>query len=198
MELLLIRHGRPVRIENADGPADPELDDEGREQARRLAGWLRHEQIDAVYTSPLRRARETAAPLAAVTGHEVVVDDELAEFDRDAHFYIHYEELKAAKDERWQQMLTGDWAEVDPATFQRVVVGAIERIVDAHPGQRVAVVCHGGVVNAYAAHLLKLDYPLFFEPAYTSISRVQAARTGERSILSLNETGHLVGTRDAA
>ena len=63
-----------------------------------------------------------------------------------------------------------------------VVVEAVERIVAAHPGQRVAVVCHGGVINAYAGHVLGIDEPLFFLPAYTSISRVLAASTGERSI----------------
>ncbi len=67
----------------------------------------------------------------------------------------------------------------------------MERIVAAHPGQRVAVVCHGGVVNAYAGHVLGIDEPLFFLPAYTSISRVLASTSGPRSIRSLNETAHV-------
>ena len=88
MELLIIRHGLPVRIDDAGGPADPELSDEGHAQARRLADWLRHDRIDAVFTSPMRRARQTAAPLAEVLGVEPIVDDELAEFDRGQHFYV--------------------------------------------------------------------------------------------------------------
>ena len=59
MELLLIRHGLPERIEGADGPADPVLTEEGRRQADLLAGWLAHEPIDHVLSSTLRRARET-------------------------------------------------------------------------------------------------------------------------------------------
>jgi len=88
VELILVRHGLPVRIEDADGPADPPLSDEGRAQAVRLADWLGREPIDAVYVSPMRRAMETAAPLADALGVDPVVDEELSEFDRDAHFYI--------------------------------------------------------------------------------------------------------------
>jgi len=199
MELLLIRHGLPVRIEDAGEPADPPLTEEGWEQARRLADWLADERVDAVYASPLRRARETAEPLAAAHGLEVVVDDELAEFDRDAHFYIPFEELRELKDERWHRMISGDWeyGEVDPQTFREVVVGAVERVIETNPSRRVAIVCHGGVINAYASHILALAEPLFFEPFYTSVSRVMAARSGERSIASLNETGHLRGMVDA-
>ena len=193
MELLLIRHGLPIRIEDAGEPADPPLADEGWEQARRLADWLSGDRIDAVYASPLRRAKETAEPLAMAHSLPVVVDEELAEFDREAHFYIPFEELRELKDERWYRLISGDWeySEVDPQTFREVVVGAMERLVDAHPSCRVAVVCHGGVINAYASHVLGIDEPLFFEPHYTSVSRVMAARSGERSIASLNETGHL-------
>ena len=195
----MIRHGHPVRIEDAGGPADPELSSQGWEQARLLASWYGKEAIDAVYCSPLRRARETASPLAEALGLEVVVDEELAEFDRESHFYIHYEELKATKDPRFLAMTQGAWgedAEVDPETFRQVVVTAVERLIDAHPGQRIAAVCHGGVVNAYFSHLLGLDFPLFFEPEYTSVSRVVAARSGQRSVMSINESGHLVGRRD--
>jgi 2,3-bisphosphoglycerate-dependent phosphoglycerate mutase len=198
VELLLIRHGLPVRIDDAGGPADPALSEEGREQARRLAGWYGDgtEPIDAVYTSPLLRARQTAEPLAEATGHQVVVDDELAEFDRGFHFYVPLEELKAAGDPRYKEIMSGTWetgeeVEVDPETFRQVVVGAVERVIAGNPGGRVAVVCHGGVVNAYASHVLGIPSILFFNPGYTSVSRILAARSGERSILSLNEMGHL-------
>ncbi len=64
MDLLLIRHALPVRIEGGDGPADPELSDDGWRQAGALAAWLADDGIDAMVASPLRRAQETAAPLA--------------------------------------------------------------------------------------------------------------------------------------
>jgi 2,3-bisphosphoglycerate-dependent phosphoglycerate mutase len=187
MELLLIRHALPVRVDegSAAGPADPRLSDLGLAQAKALAAWLAEEPVDALWTSPMRRARETARPLADRLGLEPIQDEGLAEFDKDAASYIPIEELKAAGDPRWNEVPER------PEHFAKVVVGAIERIVERHPGARVAVVCHGGVINAYAGHVLGVDAPLFFLPTYTSISRVFAASTGQRSIHTLNESAHL-------
>src|SRR5262245_4888219 len=149
MELLLIRHALPFRVENVEGvAADPELDDTGLAQADALAEWLSGESIGALYASPLRRAIQTAEPVGARTGLPIVVDNELAEFDLETHFYIPIEELKAEKDERWDDLVAGRWGkdgEVDPNTFRNVVVEAVERVISAHPGGSVAVVCHGGV-----------------------------------------------------
>jgi 2,3-bisphosphoglycerate-dependent phosphoglycerate mutase len=195
MELLLIRHALPIRIEGEEGTAaDPELADLGHEQARALADYLAGERVDVLYTSPLRRALQTAGPVAAQLGLETIVDEELAEFDRHSHFYIPIEELKQEKDERWDDLVEGRWGvdgEVDPATFKAVVVEAVERVIAAHPGKTVAIVCHGGVINAYYAHLLDLEFPMFFEPAYTSISRVLASSAGQRQVKSINEHGHV-------
>ena len=187
MELLFIRHALPVRIDEGSvaGPADPALAELGHAQVRALADWLHHEPVDALWSSPMRRAWETATPLAARLDLEIVLDDGLAEFDRDAASYIPIEELKAAGDPRWNEVPE------QPEHFRAVVVDTVERIIAAHRGQRVAIVCHGGVINAYAGHVLGLDDPLFFLPTYTSISRVFAASTGERSIASLNEAAHL-------
>ena len=189
MELIFIRHGLPVRIDEGDGegPADPALSDVGRRQALALAAWMADERVDAIWVSPMRRARETAVPLAERLALPVTIDDDLAEFDRDALSYIPLEELRAAKEPGWNEVPER------PEHFHTSVVTAVERIIAAHPRQRVAVVCHGGVINAYAGHVLKIDEPLFFLPDYTSVNRILAASTGERSIGSLNETPHLRG-----
>lgn len=195
MELLLIRHALPLRIEGPEGTAaDPELDALGHQQAQALADYLSGEQIDALYVSPMRRAVQTAEPVAERLGLEPIHDDELAEFDRQSHFYIPIEELKEEKDERWEDLISGRWGadgEVDPATFKAVVVEAVERVIAANRGKTVAVVCHGGVINAYYADMLGLEFPMFFEPAYTSISRVLASSAGHRQVKSINEHAHV-------
>ena len=69
-------------------------------------------------------------------------------------------------------------------------MSTIDGLAADHRGERIAVVCHGGVINAYAATVLGLDRMLFFSPDYTSISRVLIG-AGVRSIGTLNETPHL-------
>jgi probable phosphoglycerate mutase len=193
MELLLIRHGLPVRIENEDGSAaDPPLSPEGRVQAQQLAAWLKQERIDGIYASPLRRAHETAMPLATATALEIELEPGVVEFDPEAPTYIPLEELKATDYERWREMVQGGfYASVDIAAFQRGVVATLEHIISRNSSRSIAVVCHGGVINSWASHVLGIDNPLFFEPTYTSVNRFLAASSGERSVVSLNEAAHL-------
>jgi probable phosphoglycerate mutase len=197
MELLLVRHALPVRREVEDGPADPELSSAGQEQAGHLAQYLASETLHAVYASPLRRAQETAAPVAATQGVPVVSSTGVAEWDQNSPDYVPVEELKAADDPRWHALLAGEWSSDESEEgFRERVIATLEGLIVAHRGQRIAVVCHGGVINGYLAHVLGLaDFARgFFYPNYTSIHRVAAASSGERSIVTINETAHLRGT----
>jgi probable phosphoglycerate mutase len=202
MDLLLVRHGLPERIEGADGPADPVLTDEGRRQAELLAGWLAHERIDHLMSSTLRRAQETAAPVGTRMGLDIELVQGLSEFDADADSYIPIEELRRTRDPRFFALVEGRWDElgssVEPDAFADLVFTTIEGVIERFPGQRVAVVCHGGVINLYLGRILGVDRHLWFEPNYTSISRVAASRDGHRTIVSLNETAHLEATRRQA
>jgi 2,3-bisphosphoglycerate-dependent phosphoglycerate mutase len=202
VDLLLIRHAEPERVApgSASKPADPVLTERGREQARRLARWLGREPLDAVLTSPLRRSHETAAVVGDALGIDVEVVDGLKEYDAQSDYYIPVEELRETRDHHWRAMVEGRWKELggeDPDVFQGRVVPSVDDIIRRFPGARVAAVCHGGVINVYLAALLRLERHLWFEPGYTSISRVAAARTGERSVVTLNETSHLFATLDA-
>jgi len=197
MELLLIRHALPVRRELSEGRADPELSEAGHRQAQYLADYLAGEKLHGIYASPLRRAHQTAEPLARSQGLEIITEDGVAEWDRDAAAYVPVEELKANNDPRWQSLLAGEWQndDVPRHEWEANVVATLEALVEAHPSQKIAVVCHGGVLSAYLGWVLKVpDSQNFFYPNYTSIHRVADARSGERSILTVNETFHLRGT----
>jgi len=194
VELVLIRHGLPERVDPGSGvPADPSLSAEGWRQAECLAAWLATDRIDAIYTSPMARARETAFPLERLLGLTATVRPELAEWDRHRDYYVPMEEQKATGHADWQALVDGDWSalEVDVGAFQATVVHAVDRIVAGHRGQTVAVVCHGGVINVYLASVLGTPSPLFFEPDYSGFSRVLASRDGHRQIRSVNEAPHL-------
>lgn len=191
----MIRHAEPVKVVGAAGPADPVLSLRGRRQAELLGEYLREEKLEAVYSSPMTRAGQTAAALTEACGIEMVVEDALAEFDRLADTYIPIEEMRESRDERWLAMANDDYSAwgIDMGRFRSDVVAAVESIVSAHPGGRVAAVCHGGVINAYLGHILGIGRNSFFTPDYTSINRVAASRSGVRSLVRLNEVGHLRG-----
>ena len=193
MDLILVRHGLPERVVAQTGPADPNLSETGRRQADALGHYLAKEQIDAIWTSPMNRARETAHPLAQRLNLVPVVHDGIAEWDRESAEYIPIEELKATNDPRWHALQTGEWTgNIDPREFQAGVVAAIDEIIRTHTGQRAVVVCHAGVIGTYLAHILELDKPGgFFHPEYTSIHRVIASSRGHRTIQTLNELTHL-------
>ena len=116
----------------------------------------------------------------------------MRELDADSAAYVPLEELREQDYEAWREAMAGGlYAGVDVEAFRGEVVEAIERTIAAHAGQRVAVVCHGGVINAWASHVLGISELLFFNPHYTSINRFFAASSGERSVASLGETPHL-------
>ena len=195
MDLVLVRHALPVRIESSDGPADPELTELGVRQAEAVGDWLGAEEWDAVYSSPLRRAIQTAERIAARTGHEIQICEDIREYDAGLNAYIPYEELKATRDEHWQALAEDRLEDLAPegATFRKRVCIAVEGIIANHPGQRVIAVAHGGAINVALAEVLNLDRDLWVEVAYASVSRIAASRQGARSIVSVNETGHLRG-----
>ena len=191
MELILIRHGLPEHVETEDGsPADPPLSSIGHSQAEQMATWLQHESIQSLYSSPMNRAHQTAEPLARAQGLNVELRDGVAEFDRDASAYVPVEKLKELDYERWQNLMKGDVG-ADFDAFANTVIETLEQIVSDHRGQRVAVTCHGGVINVWSAHVIGFAPRMFFNPDYTSINRYQCASTGERSVITLNEAVHL-------
>lgn len=198
-ELLVIRHGLPT-----SGELHPGLNEEGREQARRLGAWLRHEPVDLLVTSPMRRARETADLIAAGTDHPVdeVIDD-LREWDTDiaAAPYVAVEDLGADSPRGWA-MAQGRYddfvPELDVAAFRGRAAGVLEHLMTVAPGARVAAVCHGGILNAMIGGVLGIPSLFWVNPGYTSVSRLLRMPGGRTVVASVNDTAHLRGTHDAA
>lgn len=193
----MIRHALPVREERSEGGADPGLSEEGIEQARLLADRWAPFGADALVTSPMRRARETAEPLARAWELVPTIVDDVAEFDAHLPTYVPVEELLA--DPEQLAIVANEWlspeAEATRQAFRDRVVTAIDGIADANEGaDRIVIVCHGGVINAYLSAVLGLPGTLFFEPIYTGVSRV-VRKGGHRQFLSANEAPHLGAPR---
>jgi probable phosphoglycerate mutase len=196
MELILIRHARPELQQVTDGFADPGLTQLGHAQARRMARWLANEAIDHIAVSPKRRAIETAAPLAEELGLEPEIVEGFAELDKQSRAYIPVEDLQ---DERHKHILdkmrNRDWAGLgyqDPDEFRNEVIAAQLDLLERHHGKRIAIVSHGGTINAIVASVLDMSQMFFFQPGYTSISRVVKSEWTDRWVVrSLNEEAHL-------
>lgn len=196
MQLLLIRHALPERVLSADAGltgADPGLTEDGHAQAARLPAALAPYPISAIVSSPQRRARETAAPLAAARGLTVGSDAGLAEYDHGRAHYIPIHEAKAIAPHAYARILAGHFPEfVDEQEFRSRVHEGLARVVTAADhDDTVAVFAHGGVINVYLQGLLGLDRPLTFPIDYASINRILVSRNGNARVASVNETGHV-------
>jgi probable phosphoglycerate mutase len=102
------------------------------------------------------------------------------------------EELRAKYYDLWLDLVSGGFEKLfNLKDFRKTVLDSLEKIIRENGGKRVAVVCHGGIINIWAAHVLGIDKYLFFAPEYTSISRFLASVKGQRSVASLNEAAHL-------
>jgi broad specificity phosphatase PhoE len=189
VKLLLIRHAEP---DTEHGPQpDPPLSAAGRAQAAALAGWLAGEPLAAVYTSPLRRARETSGFLSEAS----ITVDGLAEVGGPGE-YVAADVMKRNGDPRYDALISGDLAVygTDIDAFRAAVVEAVDGIVDRHPGETVAVVSHAGVINAYLGAHLGIEKRLIWSALdYAGVTRVLANREGTRTISALNELPHSCG-----
>jgi broad specificity phosphatase PhoE len=160
--ILLARHGETDwnREGRFQGHADPPLNRTGRAQAVDLSAALMAEQLSAVYSSPLRRALETAEVLAASHGLEPVPVDDLREVDVGSWSGLtraEVEERFPAQFARWLDYGQG-WE--DGETYEEMtgrVVGAVLEIAAAHPDGQVLVVAHGGPIRALHAVALGLE-----------------------------------------
>ena len=154
--IVLVRHGETDwnRDNRFQGHADPPLNDSGRAQARALAGELKGRGLAAVYTSPLRRASETASILGAELGLEPIADASLMEVDVGSWSGLtrtEVEERFPAGFARWLEYGHG-WN--DGETYDdlgaRVVAGLIA-IAGRHDGAAVLAVTHGGPIRSALA-----------------------------------------------
>lgn len=213
-ELFIVRHADAIPEADEIIPSgvydNLPLSRIGREQAQVLAERLSSIKFDALYTSPLQRCQETLAPLAKRLEMTPTIVEELKEIRLGSLDSLPADSnilaaLTAALKERQIELVrkaggTGSWDAVEGSEpskeFRRRVVESLDDIANRHIGQRVVVMAHGGVVNAYAAETLGLEKDFFFPAANTSITVVRVA--GQHRVLYiLNDVGHLQQLRNS-
>lgn len=207
VRLYLIRHGQSggnvARQEGRIADYDPPLTPVGEEQARRLGERMAAYGVDAIYASPLQRAYNTAAAIAKHTRHEITVIDDLQEINEPTKYGsvdpnaplpsgLSHQDVKRRFEEEptWDNLPGSEGSR----PFRERIVRAMNQIIADNPGRKVAVACHGGVIQSYVAEVLGLrtDFPFYaFNASITSIRATSARRV----IWRLNDLGHLDGMR---
>ena len=222
MEVTLIRHAQPHWEPDGAAVDEPTLTEYGFRQAERTAEHLANEKFDALYVSPLRRARETAEPIARALGLEPVALSWLRELtlpslegstpERVQDFFRNH---RLNEPEKWWDGFEG--GESFRHFYERVSGGLDalltgDHAMDIHEDTghrlwkvpnwdaRIAIVAHEGTNSICVAHLLGIPpnpwTALRFAVAWTGISRLQTAMLGDGAVWTLegfNRVEHLVG-----
>ena len=194
--VLFVRHGQtPTTGKVLPGRAKGlHLAPRGEQQAEEAAGRIAQlPRVDALYTSPLERARETAAPIARATGRPAVVERGLLECDFGD--WTGLELKKLSKLPEWTTV------QRSPSTFrfpggesftgmQTRIVSAVSGLVARHPGGVVVCVSHADPIKAAIAHAMGTHIDLFQRIVIStcSVSAV-AYTTAGPVVLTVNSTG---------
>ena len=161
------------------GRIDMELSPRGHEQAAALAKYLHQKPVDAVYASPMKRVQQTLAPLLLNGIPQPIILADLREVDFGDWTGLTWDEVEAkfrVSPFEWLDQLEG--ATIPNAesaeAFRARVAPCLRQMIQNHPGQQVAVVCHGGVIRMALAILLELPFSKIaaFEIQYASLTQV--------------------------
>jgi broad specificity phosphatase PhoE len=195
--MLLIRHGESIwnQERRIQGNLDPSLSNRGKAQAALLAARLHDRPFAALYTSPLRRALDTAAIIGESTGLIPQSIDGLREIRLGEWEGKTAAEIKATSGNLYEHWLDRPLDVSSPPggeevrAFQQRAVGAIERLRRAHIDGNCLIVTHGGVIKVYLCHILGLDLNRLF--------RIKADNTAVTEILFTGDTAHLALLNDS-
>ncbi len=203
MLLYLIRHGQTEANRNRtfQGTTDFPLNETGNQQAIRIGEFLKTEPIHTIYTSSMKRAQQTAAPLAETRGIKPRPMDTFREVDCGRWEGVAFEHVLAEEPE-----LLGKWL-TDPetaapegeslASVYRRVETPLQQIIDRHRKEdgAVAIVAHGAVNRALICHLLGVspDRAFRFDQQNGCINRFDFTHTYPPKLTSCNFTAHLGG-----
>ena len=204
-EIVMIRHGasaaaRPgERHELLEGRGNPPLADTGVRQAAAVAERLGGDAFAALFVTPLRRTVQTAAPLAAATGLEPHVVEDLVEVSlgewEGGEFRIRAQEgdplvARALAEERWDVLPGGEPPEAIEARVRRGIETLVEH---TGPERACAAVLHGGVIGEICRQATGSRPFAFIHADNGSITRLVVRGDGRHLLRSFNDTAHLQG-----
>jgi broad specificity phosphatase PhoE len=193
--LLLLRHAEVEEKYHRifGGRIDMNISTRGQQQAEALARYLKRKPVQAVFASPMKRVQQTLAPYAVNgTPHAVIMADlrEVDFGDWTGHDWESIQTKFGLSAYDWLELLVQDKipnAESGTA-YRRRVETCLHQIIATHPGQTVAVFCHGGIVRMLLSLLLNLPLPAFahFDVDYASLTEVELRAQRKTEVQLLN------------
>jgi probable phosphoglycerate mutase len=193
--VLLVRHGQTPSTGVTLPGRTPglHLAEAGREEAADVAARVKRlPRVAAVYSSPLERAHETAAPIAAACGLPVTVDPGLLECDYGDWTGLALRDLRRRPEWRTIQRYPSGFRFPGGESFtemQTRVTGALGRLIAAHPGHTLVAVSHADPIKAAVAHALGTHLDLFQRIAvFTGSVTAVAYGPGGPTVLAVNTT----------
>jgi len=179
------------------GWSQEDLNETGYQQVQRLAKRLEGTSIEAIYTSPLKRARTTAEILAKPYNINFIEMDDLIEINLGDWQGLHAREIYKKWPVMWKQSrldpsgLTWPNGESFAQTAQRGV-RAFNSILEANQNQIVAVVTHDIIVRIIATHVLGASYSIYRRMEIGNVSFTKIVVTDNKNqLVTLNDTSHL-------
>jgi broad specificity phosphatase PhoE len=179
--LLLIRHGEVEKRyhEIFGGRIDMNLSPRGKTQAKILANYLRAKTIDAIYASPMKRVQQTIAPTLKLKSQTQIIFDALREIDFGGWTGLGWEAVREKfgfHAHEWLHRIENHGVPdgENGKDFRARVEPCLHDIIQKHPGENVAIFCHGGVIRMMISILLDLPLPKTnaFEIEYASITQI--------------------------
>lgn len=177
----LIRHATPEGVAGVCyGRSDPGLSFAGKQEARRVSKRLRREPLSHIYSSPLRRARETALFIAKPHGLTVEPVEELSEMDFGDFEGLTYEQIERRSPGHFKLWMESPTEISFPngegfSEMRNRVLSTIKQIRTQHAGETIALIAHSGVIRIIVAETLGIaDHGIFrIAQDYAALNRLR-------------------------
>ena len=199
-EIIIIRHGETEwnKTGRFQGHSDVPLSAEGRAQAEALGRNLAVDHVDAIYASDLMRAIETAVPLAARFGREVIPDPLLRELHFGAWEGRNFQDVNAESPDKMKKFYNDpecvDIPDSEPfPDFQKRIAGRVREIVHTQQGKRVIIVSHGASIRILLSDILAMPIRSIWHIAQfnTAVNKIRFEEDGFAIVTLMNDISHL-------
>ncbi|WFD09552.1 histidine phosphatase family protein [Tepidibacter hydrothermalis] len=199
IKFIFIRHGLTLDNESMklSGFIDSELSDLGKKQVKQTSVRLKDEKIDLIYSSPLKRAMNTAKEISKINSLDINICDEFKEMNFGDFEGLTFKEIEANHKEEYERLKNGSFEYSFPngenmIGFHDRISNKIDHIIKNYDGKTVLIVSHAGVIRACLSHLISKDHTYHWNFKIDNCSMTIVEVVDNFSVIhNLNNTEHL-------